>query len=336
MTAASRAPGSGNRRGSTPNNSSQHPPAETPQTNHQSTTESSYRTYTRKAKGHADKVYTYATKAAPLWVWGIVFAIVGGIVSMQVGWLGDLIGWLGLICLVISAWRFLTNSLVNTWAVIASFMSLVALIVLGMLFFQSAHIYASAGRAIAPESGLINLHNLGAEIFKGFPILGWLVGLSLRGLAGVVRGLELTAFGLLGVMIYVIIQSGEVMPVILKASPETLQRLIKTLQKFKKVEVSNNESATVRELASIHNNYYESLIDALGWWRCICYAVDFVVCLWFAPWIVGGWSNFDQMAGWENANWPNIIRGLISVVFFEVAVRLWIIARKGVYLFGKK
>ena len=338
MTAAnSRAPGSGNRRGSNPSNSQPEQPANNQSTTTaQNTTEAPYRNYTRKAKGHADKAYKYVSKKVYLCLWGFILIILGGIIAMQVGWLGDIVGWVGLICLVVSTWRFLTNSFINTWAIIATFMSVVALIVLGLLFFQSAHIYASAGRAIAPESGLINLHNLGAEIFKGAPLIGWAISLSLRGLAGVVRGLELTAFGLLGVMIYAIIQSGEVMPVIFKSSPETLQRLIKTLQKFKKVEVSNNESATVRELASIHNNYYESLIDALGWWRCICYAVDFMVCLWFAPWIVGGWSNFDQMAGWDNANWPNIIRGLISVVFFEVAVRLWIMARKGVYLFGKK
>lgn len=332
---APRQPGSGNRRGSRGSSTtSQSPPADNQSTNNQSTTEPTYRQYTRKTKDHAGKAYTYVTKKVNLCLWGFILLILGGIIAMQVGWLGDLIGWAGLICLVVSTWRFLTGSFVNTWAIIATFMSFVALIVLGMLFFQSAHIYASAGRAIAPESGLINLHNLGAEIFSGAPIIGWFVGLGLRGLAGVVRSLELTAFGLLGVMIYAIIQSGEVMPVIFRSSPETLQKLITTLQKFKKVEVSGNESATVRELASIHNNYYESLIDALGWWRCICYAVDFVVCLWFAPWIVGGWDSFDRMAGWDNADWGNIVRGLISIVFFEVAVRLWIMARKGVYLFG--
>ena len=344
MTAAAnnnqvpRQPGSGNRRGSrrpsnNPNN--QNPPTNNQSTN-QSPAEPTYRQYTRKGKDHAGKAYTYMSQKVNLGLWGFILIILGGIISMQVGWLGDLIGWAGLICLVISTWRFLTGSFVNAWAIIATFMSFVALIVLGLLFFQSAHIYATAGRAIAPESGLLNLHNLGAEIFSGAPIIGWFVGLSLRGLAGVVRSLELTMFGLLGVMIYAIIQSGEVAPVIFKSSPETLKNLIGTLQKFKKVQVSGNESATVRELASIHNNYYESLIDALGWWRCICYAIDFVVCLWFAPWIVGGWNNFDRMAGWDNADWANIVRGLISIVFFEVAVRLWIMARKGVYLFGNK
>ena len=334
MTAASRAPGSGNRRGGNSGNNNQ-PPSNNQSTN-QNTTEPTYRTYTRKAKGHADKAYKYVSKKVNLCLWGFILIILGGIIAMQVGWLGDLIGWAGLICLVISTWRFLTGSFVNAWAIIATFMSFVALIVLGLLFFQSAHIYATAGRAIAPESGLINLHNLGAEIFKGAPLIGWAISLSLRGLAGVVRSLELTAFGLLGVMVYAIIQSGEVAPVIFKSSPETLKNLIGTLQKFKKVEVSGNESATVRELASIHNNYYESLIDALGWWRCICYLIDFLVCAWFAPWIVGGWNKFDPMLGWGNADWANIVRGLISIVFFEVAVRLWIMARKGVYLFGKK
>ena len=287
----------------------------------------------RKAKETAQSTYTYISTKVNLFLWGIILMLAGGIIAMQVEWLGDLIGWAALICLLISGWRFIGRSFSNAWVIIATCLSFLGLVVMGLLFFQSAHIYASAGRAIAPESGLVNLHNLGAEIFNGFPILGWGLGLALRGVANLLKGLQLTAFGLLGVAVYAVVQSGEVAPVILKASPETLRGLIGTLQKFKKVEVNDDESNTVRELANLHNDYYESLIRGLEWWRVICYTVDFFVCAWFAPWIVGGWGSFDRMAGWDNADWPNIIRGLISIVFFEVAVRLWIMARKGVYLF---
>lgn len=293
-----------------------------------------YQRYRRKAKGGIQGVWQYFSTKANLCLWGIALIVIGGLIATEWGWLGDLIGWAGIVALSVSLYRLLRSVFSSTWVMVSAIATIFLFVVLGVLFFQSAHIYATAGRAIAPESGLIDIQGMGSSFVGNIPILGWAVKLALGGLARAVRSLELTMFALLGVMAYAIIQSGEVMPVVIRSSPETLEKLIKALQQFKMIEADRGSSDVVHSLVEDHNSYYESLLWGLDRWRIVCYAIDFVVCAWFAPWVIGGWGSYDSLEPfWGQIWWANVIRVSISLFFFEWVVRKWIDVRKGYYLF---
>jgi hypothetical protein len=223
---------------------------------------------------------------------------------------------------------------------------LAALCFIGVLFlfvflvflaFQSMHIYADLGRMIGSGQAL-NIGNLGSEAAKDIPLVGWLISFLLWMLAGALKSLQVTFFGLVFIMLFICLQTAEVAPTIVRSSPTVMENMIATFQKYKQLEISDTDDKAIAGLKKSHNEYYSSFLSGLDWARNIAYAIDFTVCVIAAPIIIGGYSNWSNVSlafGWDDLDYTNLLRICITMFFFQWVV--WVIVQvlKGLRLFSR-
>lgn len=210
------------------------------------------------------------------------------------------------------------------------------LMFLVFLAFQSMHIYADLGRMIGSGQAL-NIGNLGSVAAKGIPLIGWLVSFILWALASALKSLQVTFFGLVFIMLFICLQTAEVAPTIVRSSPTVMENMIATFQKFRQLEISDNDDKAIAKLKKSHNEYYSSFLSGLDWARNIAYAIDFTVCVIAAPIIVGGYSNWSMVAlafGWSDLDYTNLLRICITMFFFQWVVWIYIQVLKGLRLFS--
>lgn len=251
--------------------------------------------------------------------------------------LASAIAWIGLI---IVAARLIKRC----WGRNQSWMSLLAwvfvsIFVLICLFmaYQSAHIYSDLFSSVGENHPIIDWGDLGAERAESVIIIGPLFAKLLRFLAEMLTNLELTGFGLVGIGVYFIVQTLEVLPMILRSIPEVMDSLITQLSKFQKKTLTGKESQALTNLIEEYNNYYESWLDGLTYAMYVAFVVDTIVCLWKAPIIKGGygaWNVIKFTFGFGDIDYLNVVRILITVGFFSIIIWLLIQAAKGGYLFS--
>lgn len=209
---------------------------------------------------------------------------------------------------------------------------------LGALAFQAMHIYADLGRSIGNQN-LLPIAQLGAESVKSWPLVGWLLSLSLRGIAALLQSLQITLFGLIFIMLFILLQTAEVGPTIVRSSPTVMANMIATFEKFTKLRVGDSDDDAIKRLKKDHNEYYSSFLSSLDWARSIAYLIDFLVCVVAAPIIKGGysnWSNISLTFGWGDLDYTNLLRICITMFFFQWVVWVFIQFLKGFRLFSRR
>jgi hypothetical protein len=278
------------------------------------------------------------TNKKPVWLMaGAAFFVLGLIVFQQNEPLGVMLAWGGVGLLLWRAGRFFLKTWGNVWALTAWIVCFAITVLLLFLFYQSAHIYASLGARLAPEFSVIDWHDLGADKVRELLIIGPLLAAILRFLAAMLDSLELTVFGLIGVMAFGVIQTAEVMPRVIRSSPRAMKAMIASFAKFKKIQPRGDEGAVVSKLYEQHNNYYEDFLTGLDWARFVAYCIDLIVCLIGAPIIVGGygaWNTVKFTFGFGDVDWANIGRIFITLFFFEFTVWVLIQASKAVFFYS--
>ncbi|WP_152532038.1 hypothetical protein [Leptolyngbya sp. Heron Island J] len=204
------------------------------------------------------------------------------------------------------------------------------IVLIGWLLFQGAHIYAELGRKVG-ESQVIDWKRMGAGIVED-----WKYGSFLRDLlaffldiaASVLHALVITTYGFGFIIIFLLLQSGEIAPTVIKHSPRLRKSIISSFRKFKKINPQQGDSSLVTSMIEDYNRYYESFIFGLRVVQFACFCIDGGVVLYAAPPLKGGWSVWAT-----GIDWTNVMRGSITLFFLWLAVWCFCLVRKGVRLF---
>lgn len=218
---------------------------------------------------------------------------------------------------------------------------LLILVLIGWLLFQGAHIYASLGRQLG-QSQLIDWKRLGAGVVEQWPIpiISWLLSRLLWIASDILHALQITVYGLGFILIFLLLQTGEIAPSAIKNSPALSKSIINSLRSFKKIKTQSGDSRLIAGMVDDYNAYYEKFMFNLRIAQYICFLIDACICISFAPFIKGGWSQWEYVRFsynvWADTDWTNVMRASIAVFFLWLACWCFFQVRKGVRIFSGK
>ena len=216
---------------------------------------------------------------------------------------------------------------------------LLILVLIGWLLFQGAHIYASLGRQIG-QSTLIDWQRLGAGVVEQWPIpvLSWLLSRVLWVASDILHALQITVYGLGFILIFLLLQTGEIAPSAIKNSPALSKSIIRSLRSFKKIKTQSGDSRLIAGMVDDYNAYYEKFMFNLRVAQYLCFLIDAAICVSFAPFIKGGWGQWEYVKFsynvWADTDWTNVMRASIAVFFLWLACWCFFQVRKGVRIFS--
>ncbi|MBT9316267.1 hypothetical protein [Leptothoe spongobia] len=281
---------------------------------------------------------------SPGWIRSVGLMVLGILVynGTNYQWLGELLSWGGVGLGIYDLWT--TKKKIfpgNKDAWISWLGQWIAILVLLILFWQSAHIYTAMARAIFPDQSIIQFGDLGAEAVSKLPLIGWMVASVLKVVAAMLKSMEMTAVGTLAVICYGYIQYAEVAPILLKGDIRIMDRLIDSLSQQQYVNTASNDPKVVKDLAEERNEFYDSYLEDIKNRQLWAYIVDAFVCAIYAPIFVGGYTNVVWNAirfafGLNLLDWANIMRVGISLFGFAFVVKRFVkIRREYLLLSGK-
>lgn len=218
---------------------------------------------------------------------------------------------------------------------------LLILVLIGWLVFQGAHIYASLGRRVG-ESALIDWGRLGAGAVESWsiPFVSWLLSRVLWVASDILHSLQITVYGLGFILIFLLLQTGEIAPTAIRNSPALSRSIISSLRSFKKIKTQQGDSRFIAGMVDDYNTYYEKFMFNLRVAQFICFLVDGAICISSAPFIKGGWGQWESVRFsynvWADTDWTNVMRASIAVFFLWLACWCFFQVRRGVRIFSGK
>ena len=196
--------------------------------------------------------------------------------------------------------------------------------ILFIMFLESAQIYSGIFTDMAINQPPLNFHRMGADFFRPLPFgVGWLMARVLTILGDTLTRLQITMFGLLGILCFAVIQFLEVLPMVINNSPTTLRAFYAAIGRFQVMSAGANETMLQRQLRTRHNNYFTRFFRALRIAQICAFTVDVVVCIIYAP-------IFNLGITGVGFNPQNAWRVAITVFLFYIVVYLMIEVRKAI------
>lgn len=171
---------------------------------------------------------------------------------------------------------------------------------------------------VTPYIGFIQ--TLSTKAFTGF---GWVLDVPLIG--GFILRTYKAIQATLGILMWFVVQTCEIVPLLLTISPGILLQLIVTLKKFPQFQIEPSDSAAVRVLKERFNNTHADHIQKIQMTGAIAYFVDLVANVAFYPPLKGDpflWLRAPSMADVDSSNLFTIGTNLFIA---EVAIFLWIV-----------
>lgn len=170
---------------------------------------------------------------------------------------------------------------------------MILLVVLFLVFGIAALYYLTMGLYVeifgqfSESQQILNFGDFGASAVRGWFLIGPLLAWILDGSAWLLNNLDMTAFGMIGALLYCVLQTLEIAPTIIYESPEIMAYLIKRLQSHDKIRIDYKaDSEAVKELKSRHNDYYDETLDKARSARMWAYIIDGCICFFLAPLVV--------------------------------------------------
>ena len=196
--------------------------------------------------------------------------------------------------------------------------------ILFIMFLESAQIYSGIFTDMAINQPPINFHRMGADFFQPIPLgVGWLIARILTIIGDTLTRLQITMFGLLGVLCFAVIQFLEVLPMVINNSPNTLRAFYAAIGRFQVMSAGANETKLQQQLRTRHNNYFTRFFRALRMAQIGAFTVDVIICIIYAPIFNLGLTGvgFNPQNAWRVA---------ITVFLFYIVVYLMIEVRKAI------
>ena len=238
---------------------------------------------------------------------------------------GQIAGWIGLLMVAARVIRGNKDRWPNLPATLAWFTGMILACGLVALVLKGASIYITVGNAIGMEAG--RDYVMGANWLESRPAVGPLLAWPVRAIGGWLNGLDAGLMGIVFFVGYVMITFFEIAPVIFEAHPAIMERYAKVLEAFRPMDSKNSASA---DIVAKRNNYYASLMPALGKAQWLAYLVDFTVILLYTFWVRDAWNAWQAarftftltQAPWIEIAQVGILLGGVWA-FCKVAVVFW-------------
>lgn len=155
---------------------------------------------------------------------------------------------------------------------------LVVFYLVGQMYFFTAGVYVETFAALAQDQGDTILINLGSQFAEKIPVVGLLFSTVLGFLESIINSFETNSLGLVGLTIYMILQSGELMPTVVYESPDLMFWLIRKFESHQKISISKDDSKALARMKQRHNEYYDSFLNTIEEFRLYCYIADVLIC----------------------------------------------------------
>ena len=148
------------------------------------------------------------------------------------------------------------------------------------------------------------------QALASFPLTGWIMNL----------GAGTLAF-LCGLVLWALLQSLQMLPVIILDDPEAILVLMSWVAQFKAVAFKSGDSPLLLQLKQRFNNLPLEWVENLQTGRAIAYVIDGLLVFGFYPPIVGGYERlglFLSAPQWSDIDWLNVIAALATMFAIEV------------------
>jgi hypothetical protein len=185
------------------------------------------------------------------------------------------------------------------------------LMVIGGIVLSNARPYIDICAMLGTSFGSLGIMPFLLKV----PLLGWLLS----------TGGALLAF-VAGILLWFVLQTLQMLPVLLQDSPAMMIALIAWAGQFKAVKITNNDSEAMIALKQSFNALPTKWLNDANSARAIGYLVDLLLVGRFYPPIVGGYDRLGvfwaaPMA--SDIDVQNIAVGLFAMFGVEVAYKVW-------------
>lgn len=185
------------------------------------------------------------------------------------------------------------------------------LMVMGGIILSNARPYIDICAMLGASFGSLGIMPFLLKV----PVLGWLLS----------AGASIVAFAA-GVILWFVLQTLQMLPVLLQDSPAMMIALIAWAGQFKAVKITDNDSEAVIALKQSFNALPTKWLNDANSARAIGYLVDLLLVGRFYPPIVGGYDRLGvfwaaPMA--SDIDVQNIAVGLFAMFGVEVAYKIW-------------
>jgi|GEM_PF-864590 len=159
--------------------------------------------------------------------------------------------------------------------------------------------------------------------FLSWPLIGPLLA-----------SLALAAHWIIGLIVWGVIQTIEVLPIILHHDRRFMRTVIAENGKAQRFAIAEDDSPTIRSLKKWYNLFPSLVVSKTRKWRKVTYAIDALICFLVYPPAPGGVRNllFLLMTGqWYALDWGNIALSLVTLFAIEVLIHLLLFVGQIVY-----
>ncbi len=129
---------------------------------------------------------------------------------------------------------------------------------------------------------------------------------------------------IVGLLIWLVIQTVEVFPIILKRDRAFMKVLIDEAQSSQKFAIRQNDDPALAALKRWYNNFPTLTMTSARNLALFVYAIDFLICTIVYPPCQGGFGQlmFILMSGqWSQLDWGNIALLVITLFAIETIIR---------------
>ena len=138
---------------------------------------------------------------------------------------------------------------------------------------------------------------------------------------GIAAILSTSMHWILGAILWLIIQTIEVFPILLKHDRAFMKVIISENQQAEKFNVSASDDPALAALKNWYNRFPSLTISSARNLALITYAIDFLICMTIYPPAKGGFGQlmFILVSGqWSKLDWGNI--ALLGVTLFSIEI----------------
>lgn len=161
---------------------------------------------------------------------------------------------------------------------------------LGYLYFFTAGVYVDAFASLGSDPSIVQI-DITPQWVHSIWLIGPLLNAPLAWLENLINGFETSSLGLIGLCIYLVLQTGELIPTVIWESPEIMWWLIMSFKSHRKIPYSKEDNTVIKKMKVQHNEYYDSFLNSMEDFRQVCYFVDVAICFFLIPFVRVEWTT---------------------------------------------
>lgn len=163
---------------------------------------------------------------------------------------------------------------------------------LGYVYHFTAGLYVDTFASLGQATDVVQI-DITSRFVEAIPLIGPLLNAPFYWVENFLNGLQTSSLGMAGLVTYLILQTGELIPTVIWESPEIMWFLITAFDSHKKVAFSKQDNEAIKRIKIQHNEYYDSFLNSLEDFRQVCYIIDVLICFFLVRFVrVGTPENY--------------------------------------------